>query len=145
MDRSPGQSIILQVKARDLTISWHYHIVDLLSHFQLFSALLHHLPAYWRGFIEFSALKSSFFLPLSEDTAMSLNSLNYLALLFAHHGTHIFRKQIFGFVWVSSFPSPAYLSTCHIFCQLPLFMDCMNCPPVPQSAPCTQTHTSCWE
>lgn len=145
MDRSPGQSVILQVKASHLAISWHCHIVDLLSHFQLFFALLHHLPAYWRGFMEFCALESSFFLPLSGDTATSLNSLNYLSLLLSHDGTHIFRKQIIGFVWVSSFPSPAFLSTHHILCQLPLFMNSMNCPPVPQSAPRAQTHTSCWE
>lgn len=95
--------------------------------------------------MEYSALESSFFLPLSEDTAMSLNSLNYHSLLLTHDGTHTFRKQIIGFVWLSSFPFPVFLPSCHIFCQLPLFMGCMNCPPVPQSAPGTQTHTSCWE
>lgn len=145
MERSTGQSTILQVKPSHLTVSWHYHTVDLLSHFQLFFALLHHLPAYWRGFMEFSALESSFFLPLSEVTAMSLSSLNYLSLLLAHDGTHIFRKQTVGFAWVISFPSPAFLSTCCIIWQLPLFMDCMNCPPIPQSAPHMQTHTSGWE
>lgn len=72
--------------------------------------------------------KLTFFLPLSEDTAMSLNGLNYLSLLLTHDGTRIFRKQIIGFVQVSSFPSSASLSTCHILFQFSLFMGLQELP-----------------